>query len=498
MRCPPRSLSRVPLVVWVHNFALPPSVRYLGWLWRLVLPRADVRWAAVSPLARDLAVDAGLARADDVTIVPNPIDPGDVVATERRTGATGRSVAYLGAPRRYKGFDLLPDIVDASPSEVADADWLVFSRQTRRRPRRDVAPSCARWPTMAACRSRASSPTSAASTPGATSSCARRCSSSFCRVAAEAMLNGIPVVGSDLPPIRALLGDDEAGLLVPGRRRRSRGDGDRSPGRTTQLCGNASVRRGGRRAAAYDPGRSAGRLLGCTGSRSRRWGAHRRPRRPRARRTIPGQAAPEPGEPSSAPRPMPPTVRGREGRREWCCVRSRARRGGRPATASKRATSSRRMSRPPRARSPTTAARRAERGGGWLGPSPGCRRATFEEAQHRPVRRRDRGSGRGSATCSDGSCDESLVAQLVVSLRRRAPDRPSDPPYHSRRASRSPASSASSLVRGWPSPTARRRDRRGRCARSEPPGTCSPSAGMRSTYAGHLVAVARLARCSAA
>ena len=38
---------------------------------------------------------------------------------------------------------------------------------------------------------------------------------SFCRVAAEAMVNGIPVVGSDLPPIRELLGDDEAGLVVP-------------------------------------------------------------------------------------------------------------------------------------------------------------------------------------------------------------------------------------------------------------------------------------------
>jgi glycosyltransferase involved in cell wall biosynthesis len=29
------------------------------------------------------------------------------------------------------------------------------------------------------------------------------------------MLNGLPVVGSDLPPIRELIGDDEAGLLVP-------------------------------------------------------------------------------------------------------------------------------------------------------------------------------------------------------------------------------------------------------------------------------------------
>ena len=38
---------------------------------------------------------------------------------------------------------------------------------------------------------------------------------SFNRVAVEAMLNGIPVVASDLPAHRALLGDEEAGLLVP-------------------------------------------------------------------------------------------------------------------------------------------------------------------------------------------------------------------------------------------------------------------------------------------
>ena len=60
---------------------------------------------------------------------------------------------------------------------------------------------------------------------------------SFCRVAAEAMLNGIPVVGSDLAPIRALLGDDEAGLLFPGGRHRGRGRGDRPPGRRRRAAG---------------------------------------------------------------------------------------------------------------------------------------------------------------------------------------------------------------------------------------------------------------------
>src|SRR5205807_6098161 len=33
---------------------------------------------------------------------------------------------------------------------------------------------------------------------------------SFCRVAAEAMLNGLPVVASDIPALRDLLGDGEA------------------------------------------------------------------------------------------------------------------------------------------------------------------------------------------------------------------------------------------------------------------------------------------------
>ena len=39
------------------------------------------------------------------------------------------TVAYLGAPRRYKGFDLLPEIIEQS-ERLTPADWLVFSHQT--------------------------------------------------------------------------------------------------------------------------------------------------------------------------------------------------------------------------------------------------------------------------------------------------------------------------------------------------------------------------------
>ena len=171
---PAAFVSRVPLVVWVHNFALPPSVRWFGWLWRLVLPRCDVRWAAVSPLARDLAVDAGLATADEVEIVPNPIDPDDVVAPEH-LGGDPVTVAYLGAPRQYKGFDLLPDII-AELGDRVPVRWLVFSRQTDD----DLDATWQRLRAMAGNGRRVDRgqvPRRARRcTPVVTSSCARRCS----------------------------------------------------------------------------------------------------------------------------------------------------------------------------------------------------------------------------------------------------------------------------------------------------------------------------------
>jgi glycosyltransferase involved in cell wall biosynthesis len=212
---PAALVGRVRLVVWVHNFLLPPSVRTFGWLWRRLLPRCDVRWAAVSPLARDLAVDAGLTTADAVTIVPNPIDPLDVVAPARSRPAAGGPVtaAYLGAPRAYKGFPDLPAIVEAVP-EDAPVRWLVFSHPTDD----DLAGTWDQLRTLEAA-GRLAVRGKVTDVRTAYAECdVVVCPSvrdSFCRVAAEAMLNGLPVVGSDLPPIRDLLGDDEAGVLVP-------------------------------------------------------------------------------------------------------------------------------------------------------------------------------------------------------------------------------------------------------------------------------------------
>ena len=286
MSLPAALLGRVRLVVWVHNFALPPSVRMFGWAWRRLLPHIDVRWAAVSPLARDLVVDAGLATVDAVEIVPNPIDPEDVVAAEVPDAPPdGVAVAYLGAPRRYKGFDLLPDIVAATGPP---AHWLLFSQPTDD----DLAATWARLRDLAA----GGRLSIEGKHPDVRTVYARCdvvvCPSvleSFCRVAAEAMLNGIPVVGSDLPPIRALLGDDEAGLLF------TPADTAAAAAAITRLVADADLRRrlgaaGRRRAAVYAPDRVCRQLLAMYGAAGR---ADEHP--PAARSTAPAPTAPPSG-----------------------------------------------------------------------------------------------------------------------------------------------------------------------------------------------------------
>ena len=252
-------------MVWVHNFAVPPSVRLFGWLWRAVLPRCDVRWAAVSPLARDIAVGAGLAAVRGRRDRPQPDRSRRRASHRRGTPSDTVAVAYLGrAPARTRGSTCCLDIIEAT-QRLVDADWLVFSHQTDD----DLEPTWRRLRAMAA-DGRVSLE---GKFPDVRTVYARCdivvCPSvleSFCRVAAEAMLNGIPVVGSDLEPIRALLGDDEAGLLFPV------GDTQRAAAAIARLVSDEGLRArlgeaGRRRAAPYDPAqRSPASCSSCTGS----------------------------------------------------------------------------------------------------------------------------------------------------------------------------------------------------------------------------------------
>jgi glycosyltransferase involved in cell wall biosynthesis len=202
-------VSGAPIVVWTHARDVSPLLTRLGPALGLLLRRVDLRWAAVSDLARRVVVDAGLTRPDEVRIVPNPIDPADIKA-ESRTNNEVPIVGYLGADAVYKGFELLPDIIEA----VAElpVHWMIFSdersvqtagtwERLRALPetlvtfagkQRDVRDAYARCDIV----------------------CMPSLEESFGRVAAEAMLNGIPVVASDLEPVREVVGT-EAGLLFP-------------------------------------------------------------------------------------------------------------------------------------------------------------------------------------------------------------------------------------------------------------------------------------------
>ena len=245
---PAALLFRVRLVMWTHAWTVPRWTRVLGRVHRRLLRRADVRWAAVSRLAaRQLVLGGLVTDPDQVAIIPNPIDPDDVVAP-RRANRGPVTVGFVGAADRRKGIHLLPDVMAA----LADADvrWRLFVR--REAPAfREV------WRTIEGLEGVqvvASDPV--ADVRLAYAECdvvfCPSLAESFCRVVAEAMANGLPVVASDLEPIRELVGDDEAGLLVPA------GDAAAAAGALRRLAADPALRdelgaRGLERSGAFAP-----------------------------------------------------------------------------------------------------------------------------------------------------------------------------------------------------------------------------------------------------
>lgn len=248
-----------PIVVWSHAREVSRWMRILAPLWRRLPRRLEIRWAAVSPDARRVLADSGLTGADAVSIVPNPIDPADVRADGREPSGTPR-IGYLGSDARYKGFHLLPDVIERSRD--LPARWLLFTAHRSEE-------SGAAWERLRAM------PESLVEIPGKLPDVRRayaRCDvvvipsldESFCRVAAEAMLNGIPVAASDLEPVRRLVGDEEAGLLFPP------GDVEAAASAVRRLVldpdGRARLgERGRERAGAFDPAAVVRRLSALYG-----------------------------------------------------------------------------------------------------------------------------------------------------------------------------------------------------------------------------------------
>lgn len=203
-------LAGIPVVVWSHARDVSPWMRRLAPVSRRFARRQTIRWAAVSPAARDVLVRGGLTDADEVAIVPNPIDPADVQATHRRR-VKQVVVGYLGSDAPYKGFQFLPDVVERLTDGAVR--WVLFSDPRSK----DNASAWERLRALPA--GLVTFAGKVADVRGAYAQCdivfCPSLEESFCRVAAEAMLNGLPVVASDLPAVRNLLGEDQAGILFP-------------------------------------------------------------------------------------------------------------------------------------------------------------------------------------------------------------------------------------------------------------------------------------------
>jgi glycosyltransferase involved in cell wall biosynthesis len=251
-------VTGVPITVWVHDPIASPMGKRLGPLLRLFLRR--VQWFAVSDTARRVVVGNGLCRADEVEIVPNPVDPSTVLGHGSRTPSESIVIGYLGAGRDRKGFDLLPDIIEGLTD--LPVEWRLF---TKRVESPYATPIWSRLDAMSAARIK---------NPGPDSDVRRiydQCdivlvpsrAESFSLVTAEAMLNGIPVVGSDLDPLRDLLSSDTsdgAGLLF------TTGDAGSAAAAIRRLVDDPDLRlrmgeEGRRRAVVFRSDRVAARLL---------------------------------------------------------------------------------------------------------------------------------------------------------------------------------------------------------------------------------------------
>ncbi len=205
----------------------------------------------MSEASRRAISAARLAGASPIDVVPNPIDPTDLGATEvpapPRPGGGAPAIAYVGAPARYKGFHLLPDVIDEVRANWPEVTWHVWSG-----PRTAEAET---WGRLAERADRGvvlhdKTPAVATAYAGADIVFCPSLEESFGRVAAEAMAIGRTVVASDLPALREVLGD--AGVFFP------RGDASAAAAALTAVLGDPDRRRslealGLDRASAFSP-----------------------------------------------------------------------------------------------------------------------------------------------------------------------------------------------------------------------------------------------------
>ncbi|MGH9057477.1 MAG: glycosyltransferase family 4 protein [Acidimicrobiales bacterium] len=239
----PAVIAGCPVVVWVHEWEVTTWSRRLAPLWHLLAP--STRFAVVSDPARRMIVEKRIGSGARVVVVPNPIDPADVrVRCRQRSGSTLR-LGYIGTPARYKGFHLLPALIRATLD--LSVRWEVFSGPETMMPE-----------VFGELRSLGANLHDKVLDVREAFACCDvvvvpSLQESFGRVVAEAMANGLPVVASDLEPLRDLVGYNRAGILAPS------GDIEALAAAVRRLCGDPELRtalgaEGIHRSGKFDPG----------------------------------------------------------------------------------------------------------------------------------------------------------------------------------------------------------------------------------------------------
>jgi glycosyltransferase involved in cell wall biosynthesis len=200
--CLPMAIvSRRPVVVWIHNFERPGAFRLTEPLLRR---RRSLTWIGVSVVAADQVPWA------DVELIQNPIAPAAPDAADT-TRPTRPVIAYAaGTDRPYKGFDLLPDIIEATAQ--LDADWHVYTAPPYSSPDERCTAAWDRFlgplAHRADIRARVADASSIYRSASVVVAPSRQ--ESFNRVIVEALAHGVPVVASDIPAHRALAAECDA------------------------------------------------------------------------------------------------------------------------------------------------------------------------------------------------------------------------------------------------------------------------------------------------
>lgn len=247
-------VTRTRVLAWSHVRDITSWGRVLAWLSTKLLGE-KLQWASVSQLGAAILVEAGLARPGQIEVIPNPVDPADV-CRERASRRTV-TVGYVGSAIEYKGFHLIPDVVE----RCADCGimWQIFTDPLR--PDDITGQRLRTWENVNV--NEKTSDVSRAYAACDVIFCPSL-SESFARVPIEAMMNGLPVVASDLPTIRDHIGSNEAGVLF------SVGDVDAAAHAIRRLVRDPSLRQkmgdcGKKRAESYKPARVMNELFRAYG-----------------------------------------------------------------------------------------------------------------------------------------------------------------------------------------------------------------------------------------